>query len=363
MRYLGIDFGTKKIGVSVSDDSGNVAFPLRTLKNKKGVLEDVKGMVEERGIGVIVIGEPRGMGSAENRVMAEAKAMAKEINDFCGVPVVFEPEWYTTAEAKRVDSDVDIDARAATIILQSYLDRMSHKRKKDERGGGVSRSDGVVRSGGVVRSDGVVRSGGVASGEQTQKSKFAEKIGVLKNYLARSADNFIGRSVLGLISFLEAIFFPVPPDFFLVPMVLSSRKSWFLLAIITTIGSVLGGLASYGIGFLFQDFAAGLDSFDEYFAQVEQYTTSIIFLTIIVAFTPIPYKVFAIIGGFLGISLIAFFIGSLIGRATRFLLVAFCASLFGTAIFDVMDKKYRNHIYFAIILLIVLGAVFYVYHS
>ena len=131
---------------------------------------------------------------------------------------------------------------------------------------------------------------------------------------------------LGALSFAESSFFPIPPDVMLGPMVLADRSKWLRLATITTVTSVLGGLAGYLIGYLLFDaiepwlrdsnywgaYLTSRDWFDEYGVWV----------VFVAGFSPIPYKIFTIAAGVAALSLPGFFIGSLIGRASRFFLVA-----------------------------------------
>lgn len=131
---------------------------------------------------------------------------------------------------------------------------------------------------------------------------------------------------LALVSFSESSFFIIPPDTMLAPMTLAKpNKAWFY-ASLTTVSSVAGGLLGYLIGmFAFQFIEPWIQSFgylDKYqLAQTwfSQYGFWAIFMA---GFTPIPYKIFTIASGVIGMALIPFIIGSTIGRGLRFFLVA-----------------------------------------
>jgi len=132
---------------------------------------------------------------------------------------------------------------------------------------------------------------------------------------------------LAALSFAESSFFPIPPDVMLAPMVLAQRERAWVLATITTIWSVLGGIAGYLIGmFLFNVAATPLiqfydaeEAFEVARAQFQSHGVWIVFLA---GFTPIPYKLFTISAGLASMSLLPFVAASLIGRGARFFLVA-----------------------------------------
>ncbi len=131
---------------------------------------------------------------------------------------------------------------------------------------------------------------------------------------------------LALVSFTESSCFLVPPDVMLAPMSLAKpEKAWFY-ATVTTLASVLGGLLGYMIGtFALEMIMPWLMSLNYMHAYTlaetwfEQWGFWAIFLA---GFTPIPYKIFTIASGALGMALIPFIIGSTIGRGMRFFLVA-----------------------------------------
>lgn len=131
---------------------------------------------------------------------------------------------------------------------------------------------------------------------------------------------------LSLVSFTESSCFLIPPDVMLAPMSLAKpNKAWFY-ALITTVTSVLGGLLGYAIGsFAFQAVEPLLISWDYQHAydQATQWFADWGFWAILLAgFTPIPYKVFTIAAGAAAMPLLPFVIGSIIGRGSRFFLVA-----------------------------------------
>ena len=128
------------------------------------------------------------------------------------------------------------------------------------------------------------------------------------------------------LSFAESSFFPIPPDVMLAPMALAvPQRAWFYAGL-TTVASVLGGVAGYGIGLLVFDsltpFLQTTDYWQDYL-QVKQWFADWGFWVILLAgFSPIPYKVFTITAGAVAVAFLPFVLASLIGRGARFFLVA-----------------------------------------
>jgi len=149
---------------------------------------------------------------------------------------------------------------------------------------------------------------------------------------------------LGALSFAESSFFPVPPDVMLAPMALARPEAATRLATLTTIASVLGGLAGYAIGFFAMDLAepwmrqAG---YWEGYLEVRHWFERWGFWAVLAAgFSPIPYKLFTIAAGTLAMFLPAFVLASLVGRGARFFLVAYLIRWGGPAV----ERRLRTHV-------------------
>ncbi len=128
------------------------------------------------------------------------------------------------------------------------------------------------------------------------------------------------------LGFAESSFFPVPPDVMLAPMSMARPQRAVALALVTALASVAGGMAGYLIGMLAFDVIEPLlhqwGYFDEYL-QARQWFAEWGFWAILVAgFSPIPYKVFTITAGVVGMVFIPFVLASAVGRGARFFLVA-----------------------------------------
>ncbi len=122
MRYIGIDYGTKKIGVALSDENGVMAFPHSVLKNDDTFFLEIVSLVNMHHA-TVVVGDSRANDGSENPVAQEAKIFAARLEEE-GIRVRFEPEFYTSREAERLQGRSDMqDASAAALILNSYLQR------------------------------------------------------------------------------------------------------------------------------------------------------------------------------------------------------------------------------------------------
>ena len=143
MRALmGLDFGTKTIGVAVSDSVLSVASPLETIKRRKFTLdaEALMGLIRERSIGGVVLGLPLNMDGSEGPRVQSTRAFVRNFAPICGLPITFWDERLSTVAAERALLEADttrkrrsevIDHVAASYILQGTLDRIQHINRAD----------------------------------------------------------------------------------------------------------------------------------------------------------------------------------------------------------------------------------------
>lgn len=124
MKYLGIDYGAKRVGLAVSDAGGNIAFPRATLANDEKLLSQISALVKEEKIEALVVGDTRSHGGGDNPVTAEAESFVSILEAEVRVPVERVFEAWSSIEASRyaVKGNEHNDAAAAAIILQRYLD-------------------------------------------------------------------------------------------------------------------------------------------------------------------------------------------------------------------------------------------------
>jgi len=146
------------------------------------------------------------------------------------------------------------------------------------------------------------------------------------------------------LSFAEASFFPIPVDVMLAPMCLADRDKWVRLAIISTIASVLGGLAGYAIGYgMFEVIEPWLrDShyWEKYLTSRRWLDAYGFWIVFVAGFSPLPYKIFTIAAGVAVINLPIFFLASLISRGARYFLVTGLIRLAG----ERFETSLRQHI-------------------
>lgn len=135
MRYLGIDYGTVGVGLALSDEGAQFAFPLETLPNDAHLLENIAHVIEDKKIGEVVMGDTRAEGGASNTITERADRFRETLAARTKIPISAVREVWSSVEASRFapKGHERDDAASAAIILQRYLDM--HKggaNKKDE---------------------------------------------------------------------------------------------------------------------------------------------------------------------------------------------------------------------------------------
>ena len=168
---------------------------------------------------------------------------------------------------------------------------------------------------------------------------------------------------MGFISFIEAIFFPIPVDVMLIPMVLAEKKKAWSFAWLATYTSVLGGVVGYLIGFYFYDSVGHwvIEAYGsaEVFHTIQSwYIDHGMWVVLLAGFLPIPYKVFTIASGVFSMALFPFIIASTLGRGMRYFAVALTCYLLEDAVHKIM-ARYSSHVAVIISLIIVGGLVFW----
>jgi len=158
------------------------------------------------------------------------------------------------------------------------------------------------------------------------------------------ADHPGGTWALFLIAFAESSFFPIPPDVLLLALCFGAREKWLKYAAVCTLGSVLGGIAGWGIGYGLRDTVAIplLNIFDTSgHTQVKiqtWYDAHGFWGILIAAVTPIPYKVFTVFSGMANYSLPLLIGASIVGRGFRFFFVAALIRVFGQTVRPFIEK-------------------------
>lgn len=180
----------------------------------------------------------------------------------------------------------------------------------------------------------------------------------LYDWVLSLAETSYGTWALFWISFAESSFFPIPPDVLLAPLCLGSRTRSLWFAAVTTIGSVLGALLGYAIGYWAINYAVMIPGITEEkitglageFAERGQW------YVLIAALTPIPFKLLTITAGAAKMSIPIFLVACVIGRATRFFVVAGIIRAIGPRAIPLIDK-YFNLLCVLFVVLLVGGFV------
>lgn len=126
MRYLAIDYGKKYIGIAISDENGSIAFPLKTLENKKTrIFKEIKNICREKKVEKIIIGLPLDKKMQLTQQAKIIKNFAKKLENFLKTPIDFENEIFTTklVEKNLGKKNKRINEAAASLILQTWIDR------------------------------------------------------------------------------------------------------------------------------------------------------------------------------------------------------------------------------------------------
>ncbi|MEW6517734.1 MAG: Holliday junction resolvase RuvX [candidate division FCPU426 bacterium] len=137
-RVLGVDYGSRRIGLALSDPLGLTAQPLVVLANReKTLMSEIAALVRDRQVVRIVVGLPRRLSGEEGPAAEEVRAFGEQLALAAGVTVEYADERLTTAAAQRVLSETNMsgakkravaDKLAATLILQTWLDRQKKSR-------------------------------------------------------------------------------------------------------------------------------------------------------------------------------------------------------------------------------------------
>ena len=183
----------------------------------------------------------------------------------------------------------------------------------------------------------------------------------LYNWTMELAKNPKAIWLLGFVSFIEAIFFPIPPDVLLIPMILANISKAWLYALVATVASVAGGVLGYLLGFIAYEqiaepllIALGKETAMNLFANSINQNGFVIVLT--AGVSPIPFKVVSIMSGFTKMPLGLFILSALLGRAIRFFIVATLLKYYGENIKNFLEK-YLGWLFLLFIILIVIGTI------
>jgi len=139
MRYLGIDYGSKRVGLAISDEDSKMAFPYKIIPNNLELVDSIHNICGTEEIGAIVLGESHDLSGQPNKIMGSIEEFKRNLEAELDLPVYFQKEFMTTVEARgRAGKEVNnskkvgkgiqksVDASAAAIILGRFLDKKNN---------------------------------------------------------------------------------------------------------------------------------------------------------------------------------------------------------------------------------------------
>lgn len=144
MRLLGIDYGSKRVGIAISDDGGTLAFPYKILTNNMELMDSIQNICDEEDVSAIVLGESHDLSGKPNKIMGSIEELKHNLETDLDLPVYLQKEFMTTVEARGREGkeqnnarktknpqaggkSLQSDASAAALILQRYLDKKNQK--------------------------------------------------------------------------------------------------------------------------------------------------------------------------------------------------------------------------------------------
>lgn len=140
MKYMGIDYGTKRVGIALSDDDGVFAFPYEIILNNLSLVESIGIICQKEEVAAFVLGESHDLSGKPNKVMGSIEHFKRALEAEYEIPIYFQKEFMTTVEARgregkemhtarKTTKEVQVkaDASAAALILQRFLDKKNQK--------------------------------------------------------------------------------------------------------------------------------------------------------------------------------------------------------------------------------------------
>jgi putative Holliday junction resolvase len=123
MQYIGVDYGTKRVGIALSDEEGSFAFPKEIVATNEAI-DSITALTETGTITAIVIGESLANNGGENDILSHTKRFVEKLKTVVSIPIIFEREGFSSVEAHRYQTKKgNRDDSAAAVILQRFLDK------------------------------------------------------------------------------------------------------------------------------------------------------------------------------------------------------------------------------------------------
>lgn len=137
MKYLGIDYGEKRVGIALSDIEGKMAFPKVVFENNAELISKIVAYCGENTVEAVVIGESKDYKGEDNKISPKIISFKRDLSSAIKIPISLEPEFMSSMQVEKTFGKTDmLDASAASIILQTFLDkekvRQENKKKAEE---------------------------------------------------------------------------------------------------------------------------------------------------------------------------------------------------------------------------------------
>ncbi len=127
MRRMGIDYGSKRIGIALSDETGTLAFPHSVIENTAKAFEEVQKICQAEGVKEIIMGESKDFKGTPNPIFKKSSSFKEELEKNTSLPVHWEHEYLTSLEAEHIQGKgIKHDASAAALILNSYISKQNN---------------------------------------------------------------------------------------------------------------------------------------------------------------------------------------------------------------------------------------------
>ncbi len=134
MKYLGVDYGEKRVGIAVTDTEGKIAFPKIVLENKADLTEQISKLCSGLGIEAVVIGESKDYKGEDNKISPKIIAFKRELENKIKIAIFLEPEFMSSMQVEKTFGKTEmLDASAAAIILQTFLDKEKNRQEKKKQ--------------------------------------------------------------------------------------------------------------------------------------------------------------------------------------------------------------------------------------
>lgn len=131
-RAIGIDYGKRRVGIAMSDPDKKIAFPHSIIENDPELPQQIQELCKRNDVDLVVVGESKDFNNVENPIMKDIKKFVEKFKAISTLTLVYEPETLSSHQVSKIQGDTEnIDSGAASIILQSYLNRVKYKNEQN----------------------------------------------------------------------------------------------------------------------------------------------------------------------------------------------------------------------------------------